>query len=151
MRVVILGALVLVTSACAKSPSNPDGQAVADAGSSELTYGPMPYRRGMPEGGPGMMGGGPGMMGGGPGMMGGRGPGMMGGGGPGMMADRGGGGLTAMCQIGTGSLLPDARAAVIRALADERRAEALYAVLDEKVGSAPSPFPHVEHSERHHA
>jgi hypothetical protein len=51
------------------------------------------------------------------------------------------------CPYGTGSLSEDARRAVERALADERRSEAVYAAIDAKLG-APSPFRRIVYAER---
>lgn len=56
----------------------------------------------------------------------------------------------AACAIGDGPLTPEVRAAVERALSDERRAEAQYAALEAEHGSA-TPYRRIVTAERHHA
>ncbi len=61
-----------------------------------------------------------------------------------------GGGPHQACPFGAGPLSHEARVAVERALAEERRAESSYAALDAKLGAA-SPFRHFVHAESRHA
>lgn len=55
------------------------------------------------------------------------------------------------CAFGSGVLPGDARAAVDSALADERRAEAQYTALVDRLGAAPNPFSRIVRAERRHA
>ncbi len=55
------------------------------------------------------------------------------------------------CPVGRGQLPDDARAAVDTALADERRLEAQYAAISERLGAAaPNPFLRIMRVERRH-
>jgi rubrerythrin len=149
-----LAATAAVATSCTKSPTEPQTRArVADsngpAGAGSPT-GPGPMQPGMQG-----MGQGRGMMG--RGRMGegrmGRPPTLQSGTMMGPPAGAGpmGRGAGWTCAMSTGPLAADARAAVERALADERRAEALYAALEEKLDVSPTPIPRVVRAEQRHS
>lgn len=57
----------------------------------------------------------------------------------------------AMCSMGTGPLADPARDAVLRALEDERRAEAAYAGVLAQFGPTTLPFSRIERAEQRHS
>jgi hypothetical protein len=61
-----------------------------------------------------------------------------------------GGDPASMCDMQSGPLTPSARAAALRALTDERRAQSDYAGVLADLGQAP-PFTPIERAERRHA
>lgn len=61
-----------------------------------------------------------------------------------------GGGPGAMCAMGSGPLADDVRDAVIRALDDERKADAMYGAVIAQFGQAP-PFSRIQRAEERHA
>lgn len=80
-----------------------------------------------------------------------RGPGRGMGAGQGMGPGMGpGGGPGAMCAMGSGPLADDVRDAVIRALDDERKADAMYGAVIAQFGQAP-PFSRIQRAEERHA
>lgn len=122
VRIVLVASLLMAGAAC--SPSTPEGAAAPDAqpGAASGTQG---------------QGFGPGMGMGRGGRVGpGRGPGP--------------GGPMQMCTMGTGAVSDPVREAVLRALDDERGAEAFYDAVNQQFGPT-APFARIERAEQRHA